>query len=94
MEVTYILATEPSVTHKGKIKEIHRSAEVRGEEGNTVLIKVELDKAEMDQLREQQKLRPGATVTAKVNCGTRPLGYVMLHDLIEFIQSRVLFRFF
>ena len=85
---------EPSVIHKGKIVEIHRSAEVRGDEGNTVLIKVELDKAEMDQLRAQQRLRPGATVTAKVYCGRRPLGYVLLHDVIEFIQARVLFRFF
>jgi len=94
LNVTYILALEPSVTHKGKILEVHRSAEVRGDEGNTVLIKVELDEDEMNQLREQQKLRQGAAVTAKIHCGKRPLGYVLLHDVIEFIQSRVLFRFF
>lgn len=93
-EVTYILATEPSVTHVGKIQEIHHSAEVRGDEGNTVLIKVELDKDEMEQLRAESKLRPGATVTAKVYCGRRPLGYVLLHDVIDFVQSRILFRFF
>ena len=94
LEVTYILATEPGTTPQRPVKEIHRSAEVRGDEGNTVLIKVEIDKTEMKQLREQQKLRPGATVTAKVYCGRRPLGYVLLHDLIAFIQSRILFRFF
>lgn len=94
LDVTYILATEPSITHKGKVQEIHRSAEVRGDEGNTVLIKIELDQAEMKQLRDEKKLRPGATVTAKIYCGKRPLGYVLLHDVIEFIQSRVLFRFF
>ncbi len=94
LEVSYILATEPSVTHYGRIYEIHRSAEVRGDEGNTVLIKIELEKSEMQTLREQQKLRPGATVTAKVDCGLQPLGYVFLHDLFDFIQSRIIFKFF
>ncbi len=37
-------------------------------------------------------LRPGATVTAKVYCGRRSLGYVWFHDLLAFVQSRILFR--
>jgi hypothetical protein len=94
LEVSYILATEPGTTRKGIVSEIHRSAEVRGDEGNTVLIKVALNKDEMERLRDEKKLRPGATVTAKVYCGRRSLGYVLLHDLISFIQSRVLFKFF
>ena len=88
LEVSYILATEPGTTHYGTVKEIHRSAEVHGDEGNTVLIKVAIDKSELPDLR------PGATVTAKVYCGRRPLGYVLLHDVIAFIQSRILFRYF
>jgi multidrug efflux pump subunit AcrA (membrane-fusion protein) len=94
LDVTYILATEPGTTHVGKVKEIHRSAEIHNnEEGNSVLVKVDLDEAELKQLRAEQKLRPGATVTAKVYCGRRPLGYVLMHDLIEFLQARVFFRF-
>ena len=88
LEVSYILATEPGTTHYGTVKEIHRSAEVRGDEGNTVLIKVAIDKADLPDLR------PGATVTAQVYCGHRSLGYVLLHDVIAFIQSRILFRYF
>ena len=88
LEVSYILATEPGTTHYGTVQEIHRSAEVRGDEGNTVLIKVAIDKSDLPSLR------PGATVTAKVYCGRRPLGYVLLHDVIAFIQSRILFRYF
>ena len=88
LPVTYILATEPGKPHYGIVKEIHRSAEVRGDEGNTVLIKVAIDKADLPDLR------PGATVTAQVFCGYRPLGYVLLHDVIAFIQSRILFRYF
>jgi multidrug efflux pump subunit AcrA (membrane-fusion protein) len=88
LTVSYILATDPSVTHFGTAQEIHRSAEVRGDEGNTVLIKVAIDKSELPASR------PGATVTAKVYCGRRALGYVLLHDVFAFIQSRILFRYF
>ena len=88
MTVEYILATEPGVTREGIITEIHRSAEVRGEEGNTVLIKVEIDKHDLPNLR------PGATVTANVYCGSRSIGYVMLYDVITFIRARILFRYF
>jgi hypothetical protein len=94
LDVTYILALEPNVTRHGTIIEVHKSAEVRGDEGNTVLIRVKLDKDEMEQMRAEGKLRQGAEVTAKVYCGKRPLGYVMLHDLFEFLQSRVWFRYF
>jgi multidrug efflux pump subunit AcrA (membrane-fusion protein) len=88
LKVSYILATEPGTTHFGTVKEIHRSAEVRGDEGNTVLIKVAIDKTELPHLR------PGATVTAQVFCGQRPLGYVLLHDVVAFIQTKILFRYF
>ncbi|MEN6450044.1 MAG: hemolysin D [Thermoguttaceae bacterium] len=84
LEVSFILATEPSVTHKGRIHEIARSAEVRGDEGNTVLIKVwEVDKAAIGRAA----LKPGANATAKVDCGVRPLGYVLLYDLISWMQT-------
>jgi multidrug efflux pump subunit AcrA (membrane-fusion protein) len=88
LQVSYILATEPGSIHYGTIKEIHRSAEVFGDEGNAVLIKVAINKADLPHLR------PGATVTAQVYCGRRPLGYVLLHDVLAFIQSRILFRYF
>ncbi len=85
LEVTYILATEPSTKHYGRVQEIARSAEVHGDEGNTVLIKVrEIDKSDLDA----KSLKPGATVTAKVDCGRRCLGYVLLHNLIAFIQTK------
>jgi hypothetical protein len=86
--VTFILATEPGTKLQGRITEIHRSAEVRGDEGNTVLIKVAVDKS---QLRD---LRPGAQVTAKVHCGRSSLGYAWLHEVISAIQSKIIFRYF
>lgn len=88
LPVTYILATDPNDELQGKIQEIHHNAEVRGEEGNTVLIRVAIEKDELPHLR------PGATITANVYCGRRSIGYVWFHDLIAFIQSRILFRYF
>ena len=60
--------------------------EVRGEEGNTVLIRVAINKEDVP------KRRNGAVVTAKVYCGRAPIGYVWFHDLVSFWQSKVWFR--
>ena len=54
-----------------------------------MLIKVGgVEKAELPDLR------PGATVTGKVYCGRRAVGYVWLHDFFAYIQSRIFFRWF
>ncbi len=88
LSVTFILATDPNEKLQGKVTEIEWKAEVRGEEGNTVLVKVEIDKDQVPHLR------PGQTVTANLYCGRRAIGYVWFHDLLAFIQSRILFRYF
>jgi multidrug efflux pump subunit AcrA (membrane-fusion protein) len=88
LEVDYIVATDPGTRHHGAVKEIHEQAEVRGEQGNTVLVRVTIDPAR----HEKEELGAGATVTARINCGQRPLGYVWFHDVLAFIQSQVLFR--
>lgn len=85
LEVTFLLATHPGEEFHGRVVDIHETADA-GEEGNTVLVRVAIDS---DQLPE---LRPGATVTAQVHCGKRPLGYVWFHDVYALIQSKILFR--
>ena len=87
LDVEYIAATDPGVTRWGKIKSIHNIAEVHGEEGNIVLVRVKIDKS--DLLTEPRR---GATVTAKIHCGRTSLGYSLFHDLISWFQSRILFR--
>ncbi len=89
LPVRYQTMTKPGVTHEGKIKDIHRTAEIRGEEGNTVLIRVAIDKNDVTG-----DLRPGATVRAKVYCGRAPIGYVWFHDLVSFWQTKIWFRLF
>jgi len=89
LAVEYRTQANPGVSHQGTVKEIHRTAEIRGEEGNTVLIRVAVDKADL-----ASDLRPGAAITAKVHVGRASLGYVWFHDLISFVQMKVLFRWF
>jgi hypothetical protein len=88
LEVDYILATDPGTRHRGLVREIHEQAEVRGEEGNTVLVRVTID----PERHEKEQLGAGASVTARIACGKRPLGYVWFHDLLSFIQTQILFR--
>lgn len=86
LRVTYHLATEPGSNYEGRVVEVHESAEVRGEEGNTVLVRVNIDKESHLNL-----LRPGANVKARVSCGRCSIGYWLFHDVIDFVRSRVLF---
>ena len=91
LRVAYILATEPGTTLKGSVKEIKNTADVHEkDEGNVVEIKVAINKQDIDPAN----VREGATVTGKVHCGRRSLGYVWFHDLLAFIQAKVFFRFF
>jgi hypothetical protein len=86
LKVTYRLATDPGMDHEGTVVEVHKSAEVHGEEGNVVLVRVAIDKSKLSYLR------PGADVMAKVHCGRASLGYCWFHDAIAFLQSKVLFK--
>lgn len=94
LDVTYILANEPGEKHPGKIKDVHLIAEARGEEGNTVMVYVDINKEDLKDpvTGSYEYLKQGAGVSARVDCGKRPIGFVWFHDLIEFVQSRILFR--
>jgi len=90
LPVTYILATDPATKEKGSVNEVKLVAEPEKEEGNMVIIRVAINKDDIDP----SNLREGAAVTGKVYCGRRSLGYVWFHDLLAFVQTKVLFRFF
>lgn len=86
LPVSYRLAAEPEHDRKAAVNEVHYAAEIRGEEGNTILVRAAVDSADLPPLR------PGAEATAKVYCGRRSLGYVWLHDVVDFVNSKILFR--
>lgn len=88
LEVRYRLAADPDHDRAATVSEVHYAAEVRGEEGNTVLVRTTLCDANLPPLR------PGAEASAKVYAGRRALGYVWLHDAVDFVRTKVLFRLY
>jgi hypothetical protein len=90
LKVDFILATHPGDPLEGWVEEIEPSAEVRGEEGNTVLVKVNFDQKMLRETFSEPKI--GAGVTAKIHCGRRSIAFVWLHDLVDFVRSKILFR--
>ena len=94
LKVTFILATHPSINLEGEVLEMDTNAEVKGEDGNTVRMRVVFDQEELKKVVDDPttQLKVGADVRAKIACGERPVGFVMFHDLFEFVQSKILFR--
>ncbi len=85
LPVTFILSSHPGLEFEGLVTDIHRTAEVQGEAGNVVTIRVSIDKEQLPELRSD------TTVTAKVYCGQRSIGYVVFRELFETIQTKILF---
>ena len=85
IDVAFVLSSHPGQTFHGQVVEIEQAAEVRPDEGNCVLVRVALDKQQLPPLKDQ------TTVTAKLNCGRASVGYAWFCDLIETVQTKVLF---
>ena len=90
LDVAFVLASATDKTYYGKVREIHNRAEVRGETGTTVLIKVTLDNPEK---LPAEDLKPGLEVSAKVYCGKVPAGYKFIYEAISWFQRTVMFWF-
>lgn len=85
VEVAFMLSTHPGREFVGHVVEVERTAEVHEDQGNTLLVRVAIDKSVLPELRSD------TTVQAKVHCGQRSIGYVWFCDLIETVQTRLLF---
>ncbi len=85
--VTFQLSSHPGQEFVGQVVEIERRAVTQGEAGNMVLVRVAINKDSLPELHSE------TTVTAKLHCGERPLGYVLFQDLIETVQAKVMFWF-
>ena len=86
LPVTFILASAPGTRLHGTLAEFEQRTNATTESGQFVRLNVDIDRADVEF---QQ---PGTKVQAKVLCGHRSTLYVWLHDIVEFFQSRVLFR--
>jgi hypothetical protein len=87
LEVTFGLVSHPGVEYRGFVLHMDQKLDVHSDEGNTALLRIGFVNNDVSP----DLLRAGTRVTAKVHCGTRSIGYVMFHELIETVQSSVLF---
>jgi hypothetical protein len=66
---------------------VHQRAEVHGEDGATVKLRVLPDPDAMEKISR----RAGAGVRADVKCGRASFAWVWLYQPIEFLRSYVFF---
>lgn len=89
LKVTFVLASQPNQKYEGTLVSIDQKADVRGDKGNTILLRIAFDKTELDP----DLLLYGTKVTARIYCGRRSLGYVLFREVYETIQRNVFFWF-
>lgn len=89
LKVTFGLVSNPGVEYEGEILRIDRKLDVYSDDGNAALVRVVFPNENIDP----NLLKSETRVTAKVQCGTRSIGYVMFHELIETVQSTFMFWF-
>ncbi len=83
LTVTLTLASHPGAEYRGQLVSIDNKLDVRGDDGNAVLLRVALDASQLPR----DLLRSGTRVTAQVHAGQRSLGYVWFHELFESLQA-------
>lgn len=81
--VRYVLATHPDEPMLAELprSEIQLRAQVDAEQGSTVKMRVIPDREEL----EKRSPRPGAKVIANVQCGKRAAGFVLFHEVYEWL---------
>lgn len=89
LKVTFGLVSNPGTEYEGEILRIDNKLDVYSDDGNSALVRVAFPNDSVDP----ELLRSETRVTAKVHCGTRSIGYVMFHELIETVQSSFMFWF-
>jgi len=89
LQVDYVLSSDPSVQRQGTVAQIDAVAATYPEVGQAVKVRVDIEIDGPPQPIKNPK--PGATVTAQVNCGSATLGYVLCHELFEWVQENILF---
>lgn len=85
LPVTFLLATETAVTHRGQVTHVALNSGTADGQPPSVLVTVSLDGP------APATARAGAGVIARIHCGRQSLGYVWLHDLIDAIRTQLLF---
>jgi hypothetical protein len=80
LPVTFLLASDPAATQRAALKRVAQATHATSA-GST---------AEAIGLVDgplPASARAGGRVTARIHCGRRSLGYVWLHDLVDFVRT-------
>ena len=85
--VEFMLSSHPGLPLTGRVIEVDQTAVTREGFGNTVRIRVAVDKEQIPELRND------ASVNARIQCGQKSLGYVWFHDLIDSVWGQLVYWF-
>jgi multidrug efflux pump subunit AcrA (membrane-fusion protein) len=85
LDVSFLLAMTPDQTYQARVRDVAMTTDVLNNAGPQVLVTATVDRDTLP------RLRPGASVVARIHCGRRSLGYVWLHDLWDAVRTRVFF---
>ncbi len=89
LNVVFRLAADTSLEFEGTVRDIAMATRVDAEQGQNVLVTVEVDR---EQIPPEAR-HPFTGVQAKIKCGKKPLGVVWFRDVWHFIKSNIWFRF-
>ena len=82
LDIEFVLATNPEEKHKGTIVAKANTSQRDELNRSIVLVLGEFDRSSIEQLR------PGAVVTARVDCGKKSIAYVWTHEFVDSIKRR------
>ena len=85
LETEFVLATNPNVRIKGRLLRIAERAEADPSGSLAFRAIVEVDKAGLTNPQ------PGAGVSARVNCGQQPVGFVWFFQIVDFVRTHLWF---
>ncbi len=85
LSVRFLFRMSPKTTYSATLDDVNLATDLDQDGELSTLAKVTLNPKDIPDLR------PGSSVIAKIKCGRRSIGYVWLRELLEFLQTRVLF---
>lgn len=84
--VSFVLAADPGRRLTGTVSSVSLATQVKQDSGQTIRVTIVPDDTESIDIRQVR-----TDVSVRIECGTCSLGYAWLHDVNEFVQSKILF---
>lgn len=91
LPLQFMLATSTEVTYTGTINVAAAATRTALTQETGSVVEANGEIAPADFVRLTPGRRVGAELTAWINCGKKPLGYVLFGDVIEFLEKRSIF---